>query len=251
MPKAKSKARPKRKRVVFRPAPQFWWMLAVANTLAGVALSPITAAHKVVVLGAEPFDHQRITESLAPMKRKRWTDDSGRLAEAKLLELPDVESARVERNLFGRGLVRLTYRQPIARVAGAKGIALDAHGIPYPTKRALEGLPVVRFEGDMVGTSGSLWATWNAKAVAEVCRGLPRIDKYGPFEVFVQQTGVLWLNRLSGGQVKLGSQQSLDAKLDALETILGDQPDLLAPGRTLNVSNPAGAVVGSGQGGTP
>jgi len=251
MPKAKSKPAPKRKRRVFRPAPQFWWMLAIANTLVGVALSPITAAHKVVVLGAEPFDQQRVAQSLAPIKGKRWTDDSGRAAEAKLLELPDVESATVERNLFGRGLVRLSYRQPIARVAETKGIALDAAGIPFPTKQPLDGLPVVRFEGGMVGTNGSLWTTWNARAVADLCTGLSRIEKHGPFEVLVQQTGVLWLNRLSGGQVKLGSHQSLDAKLAALETILGDQPDLLAPGKTLNVSNPAGAVVGTGQGGTP
>ena len=251
MPKAKSKPAPRRKRRVFRPAPQFWWMLAIANTLVGVALSPITAAHKVVVLGSEPFDQRRVIQSLEAIKGKRWTDDSGRAAEAKLLELPDVESAQVERNLFGRGLVRLTYRHPVARVAGAKGIALDATGIPFPSKRPLDGLPIVRFEGQLTGTSGSLWTTWNARAVAELCVGLSRIEKFGPFEVLVQETGVLWLNKLSGGQVKLGAHQSLAAKLAALETILGDQPDLLAPGKTLNVSNPAGAVVGTGQGGTP
>jgi hypothetical protein len=223
----------------------------MANLLAGVAVSPITAAHKVVVLGAEPFDQLRVTQSLEPIQGKRWTDDSGRAAEAKLLELPDVESAQVERNLFGRALVRLSYRRPVARVAGATGMALDATGVPFPSKRSLDGLPIVRFEGQLTGTNGSLWTTWNAQAVADLCIGISRIEKFGPFEVLVQETGVLWLNRLSGGQVKLGSHQSLDAKLAALETILGDQPDLLAPGKTLNVSNPAGAVVGTGQGGTP
>ncbi|MCW5941226.1 MAG: hypothetical protein KIS66_03280 [Fimbriimonadaceae bacterium] len=236
MPKRKKKGR-------LRLRPGFWWLLFVANTAVGLMTSPLTSATKVAVEGAEPFDRDRIAKELRPLEGQPWSAGAGAKVQTKVLALPDVRTARLSQNLFGRGLLQLTYRDAVAQLDKAPGMVLASDGTVYLSTRKWEGLPLLSLDPVLQKPIVGFWQPWKPREVANVCRALDRLGSPREFAVRVDARGAVCLNRQSGGSIVLGSTEDLDAKLDKVREALREEPTLLRPGFEFDVTVPDRAVL--------
>lgn len=236
MPKRKKKGR-------LRLRPGFWWLLFVVNVAVGVMFSPLTAATKVAVVGAESFDRERIAKELGALAGQPWSAGTATTIQGKLLDLPDVRTAHLSQNVFGRGLLELTYRDAVAQLDKAPGMVLGSDGTVYLSARTWEGLPVLSLDPVLQRPIVGLWQPWKPREVAAVCRALERIGSPREFQVTVDARGVVCLNRKTSGRIVLGSTEMLTQKLDKVREALREEPGLLKPGFEFDVTVPERAVL--------
>ncbi len=144
--------------------------------------------------------------------------DTGRAA-ARTEELPWVERAEVVRRWPGTVEVRVTERSPAAVVEVAEGrVALVDQGgrVLEVTTRPPAGLPVLSGDPGPIAEGEDLGA--EARAALEL---LAAVGERLPGVVVAVSTD-LDAELAGGGAIRFGSTVQLDAKIVALETVLGD-----------------------------
>jgi hypothetical protein len=233
---------PKRRRA---RAPLNWpavlWVLALANVAAGLAFSPVTSVRKVRVTGAAPTDHARI-EAFSQVARGT---PALRLTGAKVESLaqanPAVARAEFRRNVFGRGVLEIEMRRPVAAMAGEVPTLLADDGTVYPGS-APAGLPRVRLAPALRAPNLALIGLWESQAIAVLCHGLAARFPEIRWTVEVDARGVINLGQPRSGRIVLGSSERLDEKLAALERVIADRPGFLAQVQELNLTVPTNPV---------
>jgi hypothetical protein len=158
--------------------------------------------------------------------------------ETELARLPEVKSAQIHRNMFGRALVRIEYRRPIAGVVGATNVAMDDQGVLYATKQSLDGLPRIDPPPHTLGANLAFAGVWPAEVVVQLCEDLATDKTLAGTEVQVDGNGRLSLGKGASGQVILGSLEDINTKLNVLRRLLSADPDLLSKVKELNLTDP-------------
>ena len=144
-------------------------ILGMAAMIAGVVYlfhSPVLSVKTLDIEGAEHagVDHVLASHGISIGEPLIWTDVAG--ATAALTDDPWVESVSVERRWPTTVNVSVAERQPVGTVGG---VAVAVDGVILPNA-PVEGLPVVRIEGEAVGRRA--WWRWS--------RGT-RCDSGGPW----------------------------------------------------------------------
>ncbi len=243
MRSAKRRRRKARPRLRVDPVPLLWVAVAL-NVVAGVALSPLTAATRVRVVGAPAADEVRIRAELQSLRGLPWARTSPTAVSGRLGALPDARSATFQSNPFGRGLVRFDLRRPAALVAGRPVLVLDAEGQLYATRRTVpEGLRTLSLApGALEATytvTGTLETRRLAQLAADLAANLPNLA--GNLEV--DGRGVVSLRSEQGGLIVFGSTDDLPHKVSRLRAVLGQRPGLLGTVRRLDLTAPDNPVV--------
>jgi hypothetical protein len=132
---SRSVNRRRRRRRSF-PWTPIWVCAFIGVTAWGLATSPVTQITSVRVVGAESQDAKRLEGILAAIRGlpalRVPTLDVERLAEGP----PAVRSAAFRCNVFGRAVLEMLYREPVAKIEGAN-IAVDADGVMFPYSKPL------------------------------------------------------------------------------------------------------------------
>jgi hypothetical protein len=201
-------------------------LLTCVNVALGLAYSPMTSATKVRVEGAYATDQQRIREAVQLIRKKPALRGGAEKTIEQILRRPDVRNVSFGQNLFRRGLIKVTYFQPVARVEGMPKTVLTAQGSICQTQEPIDDLPPVRFASAMVIPTATLVERIESKKVADVCARASTL-KIANLEILVLESGGLCLNSGKTGRVILGTPDELDEKFEALDRALAAQPDLL------------------------
>lgn len=202
--------------------------LGIAATVAGaygITRSSLLDLDRVEVSGAVGSDAAAVADATGLDLGSPLLDlDLGAAATA-VTGLPWVESARVERSWPGTVKVEVVRRVPVALLptGDGGGVVIDREGVAIRrTDNAAVGvLPVITVTaaGDLGEVQG--FALPAIPVVAAVPADLePWIETYG-IDYDSDVNGELVLNLVGSAIAELGVGDDIDAKLDALRTVLG------------------------------
>jgi len=231
MPHKRNK-RKKRIRRSIKTGPLFW-PLFIGNTFAGLLFSPITSATHINVSGAAASDQQRIEQELQWLKDKPCLSINNLSVEEQILKRPDVKSAVLSRNVFGRGHLTVSYYQPVAHIYGTDNVVLTEGGFLCQTPDVPDNIPMLELFDGCAHPSLGISTSWEPQKVADVCLKAAQEGIVNNLSVSVTVGGVVCLNSGVTGRVVLGSPDELDDKFQMLRTVLTQQPDLLTQGQEL------------------
>jgi hypothetical protein len=226
----------KRKRTSLRPRP-FIVIFFIVSTVAGLVASPLTALRKIQVVGEVDWDRARVDGILATLKGKPCALINRYSVESSVLGNSAVRSAQFDRNLFGSGVLTLTYRVPVARFYNHLTTALSEDGTIFQSAHLPDGIPLLDVSGGLTKTYLTIANDLPTLAVAHLAQRIPGL--FPQREVRIQYgTGSSLCLNIGTSQVILGSCDELDGKLAKLQTKLASEPDFLARVKTYNLLDP-------------
>jgi cell division septal protein FtsQ len=233
--------RRKRKKLRLRWEP-IWWILIVANVVAGLTFSPITQIRHVRVDGSADFDQDRLTRVVALMQGVPCSQIRPRRIESAALELPEARSAELNRNLFGSAVLKVRYRRPVARLFDDASTAVAIDGVMYTANSLPQDLPTVQLPETGGSPALTLAGPWQAARIADLAVRAKSLRPQDSINISIGDSGSVWLN-MGAGRVGLGSLEDLDTKLRVLKEILDKDPDMLSKVQALNLTAPSHPAV--------
>ncbi|MBN9502494.1 MAG: hypothetical protein BGO01_13845 [Armatimonadetes bacterium 55-13] len=230
-------ARRRRKRRPLAYGPIFATLLVV-NIVMGIRYSRLTSITKVRVIGAAKGDEHRIKAILARYHDIPALQINANALMTTLNSRSAVNRVDVTRNIFGRAVVSMDYRMPVAKVVGMSGAAIARDGSIFQTIDAVPSdLPSVSLPVDAQKPIMTLVGPWRSGEIgglaAEVRKIVPDEEK----TLTADENGGLCLNIGSKFAVRFGLPKRLDEKMDYLVRQLDQDPGLIASGKTLVLVN--------------
>ena len=188
-------------------------VLLAANIVAGILYSPATRIRSVRVVGAREDDKERIKGRLEKLQDIPYMQANLRRAESDLQTYPGLRKAELKGNLFGRAILKLEYRRPIARLLESTNMAMDEEGVFFRLPELPDNLYRIRVEPGLLAPSATLaWQVETGK-LASLClklRDLPAFDRQG-----------LSLTKESR-RIVFGPPEGMEQKLETLEKAMLD-----------------------------
>jgi cell division septal protein FtsQ len=222
--------RRKRRQIAWGPV---LTILLVVNIVAGVFASKLTSIVKVRVEGAQLDDQSRIRALLQRIHDQPALKVNRFAVESNIAGKSAVSKVEMTRNIFGRALVTVEYRRPVAKIAGLSGAALARDGVIFQSSQDLTGLPTVVLSKDAKAPTIALAGSWRSGEVAGLAGALVDLSAQNPVEIITLENGGLCLNIGSKFAVELGLPERLDDKVEYFKKQIEDDPSLLMSGRTL------------------
>lgn len=228
--------RRKRKRSRLRPKP-ILWLLIMGVAAAGIWWSPITSLRSVRIEGALPSDRNRLEGIAAKLHDIPLIRIDPRVTESEVLENPEVLHAELNRSLFGTGLLKVTYRRPVARLLGHPNILLDPQGVLYKANSTPDTIPQIQLPVNGPPTLLTLTSNGQPQTMAKLAQDVLKLPVSDVIRIQVEPGGVVCLN-MGTGRVILGSLDDLDKKLSVLRERLATKPNELNEVQELNLTAP-------------
>lgn len=215
------------------------WSLLLANVAMGYFYSPITSPTKIRVIGAPPEDRLRIEGYLDDLVDVPFSAISVRKVESDVLANPVVANCDLSLNPFGRGILKLELRHPVARFANTRNVVLGNDGVAFRSSVADENLPVLALPEEASSPNLSFFAPWEPAEVAWMCERFSAELPQGKWQIVIDQKGAICFNRTGSGRILLGDTNALDEKLLTLRKILAEKPQFLEGVEELNLTAPS------------
>ncbi|MBX3110429.1 MAG: hypothetical protein KF857_00345 [Fimbriimonadaceae bacterium] len=214
------------------------WAAFAASVAAGMWFSPLTAPRKVRVVGARPDDHVAVTQAVQSLTGTPWARVNRHDLEELVRRVPDIAAARYEGNVFGRGVLRITYRNPAAVVDGARPALLSDQGDVYAGRHRPSGLVHVALPPDGEGPWSLLTNPLPARDIAWLALQLRSRFPDTLWTINIDARSVIILSPSKGPRVVLGTSERLQEKVDGLAKILSTQPDIVRSASVINLTAP-------------
>jgi cell division septal protein FtsQ len=241
MPKSAPKKRPSSKGKGRSKRPWPWrgilWPLLVVNIIVGIWNSPITAVDRVHVTGVPAFDQPRVSKILGQLQGVPCIRVNPRNIEALILELPEGNSADLTRNPFGSARLAVGYRTAIARKFNDTHLGLTVDGFFFAANKLPDDLPIVKLPNDEPGFSAGIGNSWLPARIADLCLKAKTLRPTADLRIDLNADGTVCLN-IDGGQVRLGSTDDLDRKMQVLSERLEKNPLELSQFLYLDLTSP-------------
>ena len=238
--------RKRRRRAANRWAPPVdltpWlWGAVCINIVLGLLFSPVTAMNTLKVVGARAYDQERLVAVAQRIHKRPFLRVNANSVQSQVLENVEVASASYRANLFGRGVLEVRYRRPVALIEGGE-LYLSERGAVFasPTAPALRVTvvpPMAPGEKNL-----SIIGGWQSGAAASMCDNISRKLPDRNWRLVITSTGIVELEPESGAKVILGSFDDSGKKIDKLVKILEDEPGILERVSSLNLSSPSNPV---------
>lgn len=214
------------------------WVLFVANILLGILFSPMTSVRHIRIVGAQPHDLERIG-SLAQSLRGRTFGRVGAAEfESEVMQQRDVYNANLSHNLFGSAVLMVSYRQPVAVLAGEPHTYLDSQGVIFGSPEMEPDLRQIALAPEYQEPGIALTLAWPSQIVAGLCTRLDSFDQLKGAVVHLDTTGRLLISREDTHSVDLGGSEQLDEKLAKLKSMMEDDPQILDHVQSLSLADP-------------
>lgn len=215
------------------------WLMLIANVAVGYVYSPISSPTKIRVIGAPREDQMRITAYLTDLANLPFSKISIRQVETQVVANPAISGADFTLNPFGRGILRVKARTPVARISNAKNVVLGDDGVVFRSTAAGLEIPSLKLPSEALNPNLSLFAPWEPARVAKICADFSAILPKGLWEITIDQRGAICFNRTGSCRILLGDTDALEEKLQTLRKILADQPQILERAAELNLTEPS------------
>ena len=222
------------RRTRLRPRP-FIVLGIFVNLAAGVAFSPLTAVRHVRVEGAPISEQDRLVILVQRLRGVPCVRVDARRIEADALQSGELRSANFSRTPFGSAVLKVVRRVPVARLNDAT--ALSDEGVAFLTKSSLDALPTVVPPPGSASPNLTLGNEWPSADVAHLAALLTGMGSGRPPQIILVGGGRVCLN-MSGGTVDLGRLERVEPKLDRLQEIFRQRPDLFTTVKTLVLVRP-------------
>ena len=240
-PKSKPKSQRKWKKKNADPTIVICVLLAI-NLVAGLIWSPVTALRKVRVVGATPSQQELIQRAINRFSGVQRSAISVHAVESEILTDRSLRSAKLEANLFGRGVLKVVQKEAVARLTVPDGMVLAADGSVFLAESASESLPELSISPSFLKPVASPFSLWHSGSVAHLSQQLVKNFPEYSWIIVVTDQRQLQLDPTTGAIVVLGTFENLDEKLSSLASILRQDPDILEERIELNLisaKNPA------------
>ncbi len=165
-----------------------------------------------------------------------------RMTESLVLGGSAVELANFNLNVFGRGILRIRQKIPVAKIGQSSQLFLSSHGDLFTANlNPKDQIGVQVDEG--LGMNFSFMSGWEPGAVATLALKIKAELPPGNWRVQFKSGGNLWLNRGTGATIILGDSSQMDRKLRVLKGILASEPKIEETVKEINVTAPDRPVV--------
>lgn len=212
-----------------------FFVLLLGNIVAGIGWSKLTSVGKIRVVGTAPVDEPRIREILERCEDIPALKLDPRRVETLLARKSSVQKAEMTRNIFGRAVVNLEYRVPVAKIQGTGGAVLSSDGVVFQALQPLTGLPQVALSAEAKVPVLTVAGPWRSGDVATLATEIREIAAGQDKTITALENGGLCLNIGSKFAVQLGLPERLGEKIDYVRRKLEEDPGLVASGKTLNL----------------
>ena len=216
------------------------FVLVAAILVNGVAAwqnSRLTELRSVRLVGVRKADEASMGVILSNAKNMPYSKVSDRNIEALVLNRSNIATARLERNFLGRGVLTVSYRKPVARLADADDLALSDTGVLYREPQSLANLPQLELEPEVRTFGLGLMSAAPLRSLAQLAVKAPETLPTAPLTISLEKTGLLCLN-IQDCRIELGSTENLDRKLKALQILLERNRELLQEYERLTLTVP-------------
>ncbi|MBA3725393.1 MAG: hypothetical protein H0W86_02815 [Armatimonadetes bacterium] len=197
---------------------------------------------RVRISASELRDHQRleaIIRSIEPLPAMRIR---GAEVERLVEENAHVERSSFAHNIFGRGFLKVVYREPVATVRG--NYAVDGGGEIFPSLGGNLNLPTI--EGNVQVTSPilTLCDPGPFRTAARYAKKLQFIERIPPGRLAIGERG--GISYLGGSLlVEFGDGSRLQEKVEVFKKALEQRPELLNGKARLNLVDPDDPMSGN------
>lgn len=233
--------RKRARRTRLKPGPLLGLALG-ANVVIATFYSPLFALSRVRVAGADPSDKARIRGLIEAGRGVPALRLQKRAIESRVQSLPAVDSASFSANIFGRGVLKVRYRRPVAQIEQRPDLALAADGVMFVPVRMPGNLPWVRMPASAAQPVAALASAWDAGPISRFAAQARGEWPQRKLEFFLDNRGALCLN-MNPGAVVFGSLRNLDTKLQILRDVLDQDPDFFRKVKTLVLTSPKNPAV--------
>jgi len=227
---AKRKSRPNWHRIVA--------LCLFLNVTAGMVWSPATSTKKVRFVGVPKHDEARVFTSCLPISNKAWLQLPIELVQKKILANPEVRSATISWNPFGKAVVAVKYHEPIAKVKTDPHIILTSDGRFIRWGQSTDNLLTLVVSRQVNHASFAFCTSWNSGGLAQVCQRIRRWHEFDGCVVELEERGAVSLTLRTGIKILLGMPDQLEQKMKVLSDILAQRPDVLNTAAELNIVSP-------------
>ncbi|MCH8979890.1 MAG: hypothetical protein IH945_11705 [Armatimonadetes bacterium] len=218
------------------PAPWLWGALAL-NLVVGLVFSPATAMSHLRIVGAQPYDRDRLADIAERIQHRPLLRVNGQAVQSEALENTAVVSASYRANLFGRGVLTVRYRRPVAAIVGRERLYLSDRGTIFSSPHDFALTMSVDPPIDVDEENLAVFSGWQGGAAARMCVSITELLPRSEWLLKVSPTGYVRLES-DGGVVEFGSFDKSEQKVRKLADILSDDPDMLSSVTSLNLSEP-------------
>jgi len=236
--KKRAPSRPRRRVKRYFPWAATLWLLVVLNCVAGLLFSPLTSANRVRVVGISSEDEETITKQIQGIRGQPCLTADRHGLESLVGRASDIRSVEFALNLFGRGLMKVEYRQPVAQVDGKPRELIDEAGNLYFSDELVPNLPSVVLPPMAKIPAAGLISGWDAARVANLCSLLTSEIPNARWRVVLDDRSVISLTGNKMPRIVLGSTDDLDKKIARLASIVREQPRLIETAREINLTAP-------------
>lgn len=214
------------------------WVLLFFNIVAGAFFSRVTAPTLLRVVGATTADRQMLTVACQQLADYSWTLAPARQVESKLLLSDHIRTASIRLNLFGRGVLEIANRSPVATVANQTQTLLAEDGSLFRSSQIDDRLPIVSLPASVFGVNSALCLMPSLGRVAVLCRELQDSFNSVTWKVEVDSLGMINLSPYGLAKIFMGSSDDLDKKLEVLRKIFEDRAEVLARSSAVVLTSP-------------
>ena len=218
------------------------WTLFFINVLLGVFLSRATSIRKVRVVGAIQHDQARLIQHLQSLKRVPYFKVDYLRLESLILANNEIESVRFKSNLFGRAFLEVVPKVPVARIYGTTPLFLSTNGGLFGSGSKYVGLPTLMLSEKAQFTNLTFAGPWEYALIADFCKKVSKFLPKTHWDIVLDAKGMISLNSEEYANIKLGSLDLLDEKLQQLEKLAKTQSELLRKSQELNLTSPKNPV---------
>jgi cell division septal protein FtsQ len=219
------------------------WFLFGLSAVIGIGFSPLTRVSTVRIVGCPDFLREEAKATVKGLRSVPFARLDQTEIAAKLRTDPDVESALFTANVFGRGVLRIELRKPVARVVASGRVYLDSAGNLFASRQDPGPLPLVSVPTESTRAGAGICGPVEGRAIVGLLTALQRLFPQEACSLAVDPRGVISLTLEHGGVVEFGSTEDLDEKIEVLGKILDVTPGLMRQVRRLNLTAPDRPVV--------
>lgn len=212
-------------------------LVILVNGIVAWQNSRLTELRSVRLVGVSEADKASMGVILATAKNVPYSRVNDRNIEALVLNRPNIATAHLERNFLGRGVLTVSYRKPVARIADAEDLALSDTGVLYREPRSLENLPKLEIDPEARTFGLGLMSVVPLRSLAELAVKAPQTLPTAPLTITFEKTGLLCLN-IQDCRIELGSTENLEKKLKALQILLERNRELFQEYERLTLTVP-------------
>lgn len=215
------------------------WLAFLAHLGAAIWLSPATSVRKLRIVDAPESERGRLMSLAQTLVGKPAVALDPREFESAVQKESRVESADFRRSLFGSANLKLVYRRAVARLEPGVATYLDTGGVLFQTNDPPVNLPAIAFHPSVLKPSFGIAGPAPLAEIAKLIQRIPHKLLEKGIRAEVDSEGAVCLNITQGATIDLGAVDGYEAKLEALEKLLAERPEIFQQAQALNLTEPS------------